>query len=76
MRIREVFFKTCKTYLRFTGEFQQTSYEAITVHTSIAVAQVVESARLYEIMNRFFGTLSEHIRRSLRPDSSVYGSAY
>ena len=31
----EVFFKTCKTYLKFTGEFQQISYEAITVHTSI-----------------------------------------
>ena len=31
----EVFFKTCKQYLRFTGEFQQTSYEAITAHTSI-----------------------------------------
>jgi hypothetical protein len=31
----EVFFKTCKTYLRFTGEFRQTSYEAITAHTSV-----------------------------------------
>ena len=31
----EVFFKTCKQYLRFTGEFQQRSYEAITAHTSI-----------------------------------------
>ena len=31
----EVFFKTCKFYLRFTGEFQQISYEAITAHTSI-----------------------------------------
>jgi hypothetical protein len=31
----EVFFKTCKTYLRFTGEFRQTSYEAITAHTAI-----------------------------------------
>jgi hypothetical protein len=31
----EVFFKTCKYYLKFTGEFQQTSYEAITAHTSI-----------------------------------------
>ena len=31
----EVFFKTCKTYLRFTGEFQQVSYEAITAHTTI-----------------------------------------
>jgi hypothetical protein len=31
----EVFFKTCKSYLRFTGEFQQISYEAITAHTSI-----------------------------------------
>ena len=31
----EVFFKTCKTYLKFTGEFQQLSYEAITAHTSI-----------------------------------------
>jgi hypothetical protein len=31
----EVFFKTCKQYLRFTGEFQQLSYEAITAHTSI-----------------------------------------
>jgi hypothetical protein len=29
------FFKTCKSYLRFTGEFQQISYEAITAHTSI-----------------------------------------
>jgi hypothetical protein len=31
----EVFFKTCKYYLRFSGEFQQISYEAITAHTSI-----------------------------------------
>jgi hypothetical protein len=31
----EVFFKTCKTYLRFTGEFRQTSYEAVTAHTAI-----------------------------------------
>ena len=31
----EVFFKTCKSYLKFTGEFQQLSYEAITAHTSI-----------------------------------------
>jgi len=31
----EVFFKTCKQYLRFTGEFQQSLYEAITAHTSI-----------------------------------------
>jgi len=31
----EVFFKTCKTYLGFTGEFHQLSYEAITAHTSI-----------------------------------------
>jgi len=31
----EVFFKTCKSYLKFTGEFQQISYEAITAHTSI-----------------------------------------
>ena len=31
----EVFFKTCKHYLRFSGEFQQISYEAITAHTSI-----------------------------------------
>ena len=31
----EVFLKTCKTYLRFTGEFQQVSYEAITAHTTI-----------------------------------------
>jgi hypothetical protein len=31
----EVFFKTCKTYLRFTGEFRQTSYEAVTAHTVI-----------------------------------------
>lgn len=31
----EVFFKTCKTYLRFNGEFQQISYEAITAHTTI-----------------------------------------
>jgi hypothetical protein len=31
----EVFFKTCKQYLRFSGEFQQISYEAITAHTSI-----------------------------------------
>jgi hypothetical protein len=31
----EVFFKTCKTYLRFTGEFRQTSYEAITAHTAV-----------------------------------------
>ena len=31
----EVFFKTCKTYLGFTGEFQQISYEAITAHTAI-----------------------------------------
>ena len=31
----EVFFKTCKSYLRFTGEFQQISYASITAHTSI-----------------------------------------
>jgi hypothetical protein len=31
----EVFFKTCKSYLRFTGEFRQQSYEAITAHTAI-----------------------------------------
>lgn len=31
----EVFFKTCKSYLKFTGEFQQLSYEAITAHTAI-----------------------------------------
>jgi len=31
----EVFFKTCKSYLRFNGEFQQISYEAMTAHTSI-----------------------------------------
>jgi hypothetical protein len=31
----EVFFKTCKTYLRFTGEFQQTAYQALTAHTAI-----------------------------------------
>ena len=31
----EVFFKTCKYYLKFTGEFQQLSYESITAHTSI-----------------------------------------
>jgi hypothetical protein len=31
----EVFFKTCKSYLKFTGEFQQISYEAITAHTSL-----------------------------------------
>jgi hypothetical protein len=31
----EVFFKTCKSYLRFNGEFQQLSYEAVTAHTSI-----------------------------------------
>ena len=31
----EVFFKTCKSYLKFTGEFQQLSYESITAHTSI-----------------------------------------
>jgi hypothetical protein len=122
----EVFFKTCKTYLRFTGEFQQTSYEAITAHTSIvalrymmlaveqrrrtdqrtlgelfyliadevkdisfqealalilslfiqAAARVVRSAQLCEIMTRFFDTLPEHIRRLLRPDSSVRGSVY
>ena len=31
----EVFFKTCKSYLKFNGEFRQMSYEAITAHTSI-----------------------------------------
>ena len=31
----EVFFKTCKSYLKFTGEFQQITYAAITAHTSI-----------------------------------------
>ena len=31
----EVFFKTCKSYLGFNGEFQQISYESITAHTSI-----------------------------------------
>jgi hypothetical protein len=31
----EVFFKTIKTYLKFTGEFRQISYEAVTAHTSI-----------------------------------------
>jgi hypothetical protein len=31
----EVFFKTIKTYLKFTGEFQQISYEALTAHTAI-----------------------------------------
>jgi hypothetical protein len=31
----EVFFKTCKSYLRLTGEFQQTYYEALTAHTAI-----------------------------------------
>jgi hypothetical protein len=31
----EVFFKTCKSFLKFTGEFQQTSYEAITAHTAV-----------------------------------------
>ena len=31
----EVFFKTCKTYLKFVGEFQQTAYEALTAHTTI-----------------------------------------
>ena len=31
----EVFFKTCKSYLRFNGEFQQISYEATTAHTAI-----------------------------------------
>jgi hypothetical protein len=35
----EVFFKTCKTYLKFTGEFQQISYEAITAHTSIVAVR-------------------------------------
>ena len=33
----EVFFKTCKSYLKFTGEFQQISYDAITAHTSIVL---------------------------------------
>jgi hypothetical protein len=31
----EVFFKTCKSFLKFTGEFHQTSYEAITAHTAV-----------------------------------------
>jgi hypothetical protein len=31
----EVFFKTCKTYLHFTGKFRQTSYKAVTAHTAI-----------------------------------------
>ena len=31
----EEFFRVCKHYLKFTGEFRQTSYEAITAHTSI-----------------------------------------
>lgn len=35
----EVFFKTCKSYLKFTGEFRQTSYEAITAHTTIVVTR-------------------------------------
>jgi len=38
----EVFFKTCKSFLRFTGEFQQTSYEAITAHTAVvAIRQMI-----------------------------------
>jgi hypothetical protein len=31
----EVFFNVCKSYLRLTGEFRQTSYEAIAAHTAI-----------------------------------------
>jgi hypothetical protein len=31
----EVFFKTCKSYLKFSGEFQQLSYEGITAHTTV-----------------------------------------
>jgi hypothetical protein len=31
----EVFFKTCKSYLKFTGEFRQLTYEAITAHTAV-----------------------------------------
>ena len=30
-----MFFKTCMTYLRFTDEFCQLSYEVVTAHTSI-----------------------------------------
>ena len=37
----EVFFKTCKYYLKFTGEFQQISYEAITAHTSIVAIRYI-----------------------------------
>jgi hypothetical protein len=37
----EVFFKTCKSYLKFTGEFQQISYEAITAHTSIVAIRYI-----------------------------------
>ncbi|MDR0963681.1 MAG: hypothetical protein LBM60_03595 [Clostridium sp.] len=33
----EVFFKTIKTHLKFTGEFRQISYEALTAHTAIVV---------------------------------------
>jgi hypothetical protein len=35
----ETFFKVCKSYLRFTGEFRQTTYEAITAHTSIVAVR-------------------------------------
>lgn len=33
----EVFFKVCKSYLKFTGEFQQLSYDAVTAHTAIVM---------------------------------------
>jgi hypothetical protein len=35
----EVFFKTCKSYLKFTGEYQQLSYEAVTAHTAIVAVR-------------------------------------
>jgi hypothetical protein len=37
----EVFFKTCKSYLRFTGEFRQTCYEGITAHTAAVALRYI-----------------------------------
>jgi len=37
----EVFFKICKSYLRLTGEFHQTSYDALVAHTTIVMIRYI-----------------------------------
>jgi hypothetical protein len=55
----EVFFKTCKSYLRFTGEFRQTRYESITAHTSVVALRYIMLAfeQRRETDNRTMGAL-------------------